>query len=212
MTLPARLRTPIFLALAIPLLTGCVGAAIVGAGAGAALMLTDRRAGETQVTDEGIELRAISRISDKLGDKGHINVTSYNRLALITGEVPNAAAKDDAEAAVRLVPNVKAISNELVMGEPSVLSARSNDSYITSKVKARFLDYKRFNANHVKVVTEAGVVFLMGLVTLDESNAAVEIARTTGGVKKVIRLFEIITPEAAMAADGKKPAAATPAK
>ena len=150
--------------------------------------------------------------SDKAGDKGHINVTSYTRLALLPGEVPNDVSKDDAEAAVRLVPNVKAISNELVMGEPSALSARSNDSYITSKVKARFLDYKRFNANHVKVVTEAGVVFLMGLVTLDESNAAVEIARTTGGVKKVIRLFEIITPEAAMAADGKKPAAATPAK
>ncbi|MBK6906117.1 MAG: BON domain-containing protein [Rhodocyclaceae bacterium] len=173
-------------------------------------MLIDRRAGETQVTDEGIELRAASRISDKLGDKGHVNVTSYNRLVLLTGEVPNAAAKDDAEAAVKLVANVKSISNELAIGESSAFSARSNDAYITSKVKARFLDYKRFNANHVKVVTEAGVVFLMGLVTLNESNSAVEIARTTGGVKKVVRLFEIITPEAAMAADGKTPAAPAP--
>jgi osmotically-inducible protein OsmY len=209
-TLSARLRTPLFLVLAVPLLSGCVGAAIVGAGAGAALMLIDRRAGETQVTDEGIELRAASRISDKLGDKGHVNVTSYNRLVLLTGEVPNAAAKDDAEAAVKLVANVKSISNELAIGESSAFSARSNDAYITSKVKARFLDYKRFNANHVKVVTEAGVVFLMGLVTLNESNSAVEIARTTGGVKKVVRLFEIITPEAAMAADGKTPAAPAP--
>lgn len=206
MTLTPRLRSTLLLAFAIPVLTGCVGAAIVGAGAGAALILTDRRAAETQVTDEGIEMRVASRIDEKLGGNAHLNVTSYNRIVLLTGEVVSASARDDAEAAARQVANVKAISNELAVAPPSAMTARSNDSFITSKVKARFLDYKRFNANHVKVVTEAGVVFLMGLVTQDEANHAVEIARTTGGVLKVVRLLEIISADAAIAADGKKPA------
>lgn len=198
-----RLRTPLLLALAIPLLAGCVGAVVVGAGAGA-LMVTDRRASESYVTDEGIELRASSRISEKLGDKAHVNVTSYNRVVLLTGEVPSAAAKLDAEAVAAQVPNVKAISNELAVAGTSSLGGRSNDAYITSKVKARFVDAGRFAANHVKVVTEAGVVYLLGLVTQAEADAAVDIARTTGGVLKVIRLFEIIGVDQALAIDGPK--------
>lgn len=185
-------RTLILLAALVPALSGCFGAAAVGVGAGA-LVFADRRATEVQVTDEGIELRAGNRISEKFGSNTHVNVTSYNRTVLLTGEVPNAAAKGDVEKLVAEVQNVKAISNELQIAAPSTLTARSNDTYITSKVKARFVDANTFAANHVKVVTEAGAVYLMGLVAQKEANAAVEIARTTGGVLKVVRVFEIIS-------------------
>jgi osmotically-inducible protein OsmY len=174
------------------MLSGCFGAAAVGVGAGA-LAFADRRATEVQVTDEGIELRSGNRISEKYGSNTHVNVTSYNRTVLLTGEVPDAAAKSNIEKLVSEVPNVKAISNELQIAGTSTLTARSNDTYITSKVKARFVDANTFAANHVKVVTEAGVVYLMGLVSQKEANAAVEIARTTGGVQKVVRVFEIIS-------------------
>ncbi|MEW6292091.1 MAG: BON domain-containing protein [Pseudomonadota bacterium] len=185
-------RTLILLAAFVPFLSGCFGAAAVGVGAGA-LVFADRRSTETQVADEGIELRAGNRISEKYGSNTHVNVTSYNRTVLLTGEVPNAATKADVEKIVSEVPNVKAISNELQVAAASTLTARSNDTFITSKVKARFVDANTFAANHVKVVTEAGVVYLMGLVSQKEANAAVEIARTTGGVQKVVRVFEIIS-------------------
>ena len=184
------------LVLCIPLLGGCVGAAVVGAGAGA-LMVLDRRASETYIADESMEIRAASRISEKYGDKVHVNVTSYNRMMLLTGEVPTAEIKADVEKIVAGVPDVKSISNELAIAGPSSYGVRSNDSYITSKVKARFVDANKFSANVVKVVTEAGVVFLLGMVTQAEANAAVEIARTTGGVLKVVRVFEIVSPEQA---------------
>ena len=185
-------RTLILLAAFVPFLSGCFGAAAVGVGAGA-LVFADRRSTETQVADEGIELRAGNRISEKYGSNTHVNVTSYNRTVLLTGEVPNAATKADVEKIVSEVPNVKAISNELQVAAASTLTARSNDTFITSKVKARFVDANTFAANHVKVVTEAGVVYLMGLVSQKEANAAVEIARTTGGVQKDVRVFEIIS-------------------
>lgn len=188
-------RTLILLATLVPVLSGCFGAAVVGTGVGV-LSYADRRTTETQVSDEGVELRAGSRISEKYGSNTHVNVTSYNRTVLLTGEVPDAAAKAEVEKIVSEVPNVKAISNELQIAAASTLTARSNDTYITSKVKARFIDANTFAANHVKVVTEAGVVFLMGLVTQKEANAAVEIARTTGGVQKVVRVFEIISDDA----------------
>lgn len=186
------------LVICIPLLGGCVGAAVVGAGAGA-LMIADRRASETYIADQGLELRANSRISDKYGDKVHVNATSYNRMMLLTGEVPTAEIKADVEKIAAGVPDVKSIANELAIAGPSSFGVRSNDSYITSKVKARFIDAGKFSANVVKVVTEAGVVFLLGIVTQGEADAAVEIARTTGGVLKVVRVFEIISPEQAAA-------------
>ena len=190
------------LVICIPLLAGCVGAAVVGAGAGA-LMIADRRASETYIADQGLELRANSRISDKYGDKVHVNATSYNRMMLLTGEVPTAEIKADVEKIAAGVPDVKSIANELAIAGPSSFGVRSNDSYITSKVKARFIDAGKFSANVVKVVTEAGVVFLLGIVTQGEADAAVEIARTTGGVLKVVRVFEIISPEQAKALDNK---------
>lgn len=192
MKLLIQARTLILLAVFVPFLAGCFGVAAVGVGAGA-LVFADRRQAETIGTDEGIEIRAGNRIAEKYGDRVHVNVTSYNRTVLLTGEVPDAAAKTEAEKIVAAVPNVKAISNELRIGTVSTLSNRSNDTFITSKVKARFIDASQFSANHVKVVTENSVVYLLGLVTQREANAAVEIARTTAGVHKVVRVFEIIS-------------------
>jgi len=206
----AKLRNLTALALCMPMLAGCFGAAVVGVGAGA-LMLVDRRNSETYISDEGLEIRAASRIGDKYGDKVHVNVTSYNRMVLLTGEAPTEAIKADVEKLAAGVPNVKSISNELAIAGPSSFGGRSNDSYITSKVKARFVDANKFSANIVKVVTEAGVVFLIGLVTQAEADAAVDIARTTGGVQKVVRVFEIISPEQARALD-KMPLRASDAK
>lgn len=203
-----KIRTAAAIAALIPALAGCFGAVAVGAGAGV-LVLTDRRVSETYLADEAIELRASNRISEKLGDTAHVNVTSYNRMVLLTGEVPNAAAKAEAEKIATSVPNVRAISNELAIAGISSFSGRSNDSYLTSKVKARFVDANKFSANHVKVVTEAGVVFLLGMVTQGEADAAVEIARTTGGVLKVVRVFEIISVEQARKIDSPSPTPAS---
>lgn len=205
-------RTQAILAALLPALAGCFGAAAVGVGAGA-LIASDRRASETYLADEAIELRAGNRISEKYGNNTHVNVTSYNRTVLLTGEVPTEAIKADVEKLVAGVPNVKAIDNELAVAGVSSFGGRSNDAYITSKVKARFVDANKFPATQVKVVTEAGIVFLLGLVTQTEANAAVEIARTTGGVQKVVRVFEIITPEQAKALDNTSaPAAQKPAE
>lgn len=202
-----KLRTAAALAALIPALAGCFGAVAVGAGAGA-LVLTDRRMSETYVADEAIELRIASRVREQFGERVHVNATSYNRMVLLTGEAPDTTIKAEAEKIASAVPNVKSISNELAIAGPSNFGGRSNDSYITSKVKARFIDAGKFAPNHVKVVTEAGVVFLLGLVTQAEANAAVEIARTTGGVLKVVRVFEIITPEQAKKIDSAPPPAA----
>jgi osmotically-inducible protein OsmY len=198
-----KFRTAVALSVLIPALAGCFGAVAVGASS--ALMLSDRRVSETYLADEGIEIRALNRIGERFGDKAHVNVTSYNRMVLLTGEVPDAAAKAEAEKIATTVPNVKSISNELAIAGPSSFGGRSNDTYLTSKVKARFVDHNQFAANHVKVVTEAGVVFLLGLVTQAEANSAVEIARTTGGVQKVVRVFEIISAEQAKKLDNPNP-------
>jgi len=174
----------------VAILSGCVAAVVGGAGT-AAVLSEDRRTVGTVTEDQGIEFKADSRIRDKYKD-AHINLTSYSRMVLITGEVPDAAAKADVEKIVRAVENVRGIYNEVAVGSISPLSARSNDSFITSKVKARFVDQRKFNAIHVKVVTEADVVYLLGLVKRKEADDAVEIARTTSGVKRVVKLFEYI--------------------
>ncbi len=175
-----------------PQLQGCVEMAVVGAGA-AALAADDRRSIGAQTEDKDIDLRGESRVNDRFGDKVHINVTSYNRNVLLTGEAPDAATKAQIEKIVREIPNVRGVINEILVAGVSTYSARGNDSYLTSKVKARFIDNGgSFSANQVKVVTENSVVYLLGLVTHKEAEAAVEIARTTGGVQKVVRVFEYI--------------------
>ena len=171
---------------------GCVPLIAGGAGA-TALVLDDRRTVGAQTEDKDIGVRGESRISDRFGDKVHINVTSYNRNVLLTGEASDAAARAQIEQIVRELPNVRGVVNEIQIAGVSSYTARGNDSYLTSKVKARFVDNGGdFSANQVKVVTEGSVVYLLGLVTRKEAEAAVEIARTTGGVQKVVRVFEYV--------------------
>ena len=204
-----KISLSVLLALLLPALAGCFGVAVVGMGAGA-LMLSDRRPSETYVTDQGIELRAGNSISEKYHDRVHVNVTSYNRMVLITGEVPDAATKADVEQIVAGKPNVKATQNELKISGLSALGGHSNDSLITSKVKGRFIDYGKFSANIVKVVTENGTVYLMGLVTQREADAATQIARETSGVLGVVRLFEYLTEQDAARLDNRSPDASKP--
>lgn len=185
---------------ALPLLQGCFPVVATGMGAGA-MMISDRRSSGIYVEDEGIEWKAASRLRENFGTLNHINVTSYNRNVLLSGEVQSEAVKADAERLVAGVENVRGIINELVVGPASALSARANDSLITSNVKARFVDGNRFHANHVKVITEANVVFLMGLVTRTEADSASEIARTSQGVRKVVRVFDYVSDEEAQRLD-----------
>jgi osmotically-inducible protein OsmY len=185
-----RLLALIVIPLLVSVLSGCVAAVVGGAGT-AAVIGEDRRTVGTVTEDQGIELKAANRINDKFKD-AHINLTSFSRMVLITGEAPDAAAKAEIERIVRAVENVRGVYNEMTVGGPTALSARTNDSFITSKVKARFVDQRKFNAIHVKVVTEASVVYLLGLVKRKEAEDAVEIARTTSGVQKVVKLFDYI--------------------
>ena len=175
----------------LPLLNGCAAVVLGGAAAtGGYLVGEDRRPAAVMTDDQAIELRASNRITDKFPG-AHVSATSYNKLVLLSGEVPTAAAKAEVEQIVRGVDGVRGTYNELTVGPTSALSARANDSYITSKVKTRFLDGRRFNPVHVKVTTDAGTVYLMGIVTKQEASDATELARTTSGVQRVVRLFEI---------------------
>jgi len=188
------------------MLSGCVGVAMVGAGS-AAISATDRRTTGVQIEDERIELVSSNRFDEKFGDKDHISVTSYNRNVLLTGEVVDVKSKEEAGKIVRGVPNVHGITNDLQVGPLASLSSRAGDAGITGKVKARFLDASKFNPVHVKVVTEASVVYLLGIVTETEANDAVEIARTTGGVRKVVKVFEYCKPTDPACAPRDKPKA-----
>jgi len=196
-------KTLAWTALAIGTLTaaqGCIPVIVGGTGAAVA-MATDRRSSGTYVEDEGIEWKAGNRINERLGDKVHVNVTSFNRKLLLTGEAFNEASREEAGRIAAAVENVKEVVNDLRIAPTSTLSARGNDSYISSKVKARFVDQKDFRIQQVKVTTEAGTVFLMGLVTEKEGNAATEVARTTNGVQKVVRVFEYISEDEARRLD-----------
>ena len=179
---------------AVLLASGCA-AVVVGAGGVAAVnALEDRRTAGSQVEDESNELRAVNRIAERFPEGVHVNITSFNRVVLLTGEVPDAATRDAIERIAAGLPNVRSVANELEVAGAASLASRSNDSLITSKVKVRLLDARRVNPMHVKVVTEAGVVYLMGILTEQESNDATEVARTTGGVRKVVRIFEYCKP------------------
>ncbi len=194
------LRNATLVALAAATLGGCA-ALVVGGAVGTAMVVSDRRTSGVQVEDQAIELKAVTRIREAVGERGHINTTSYSRMVLLTGEVASEADRTAIEQAVSRIENVRSIVNELaVMGSTS-LTARSNDTILTSKVKATFVDAKDLQANAVKVVTERGSVFLMGRVTEREAARATELARGISGVQKVVRVFEILT-EAELAALG----------
>ena len=171
------------------LLTGCVPLVVGGAVAGGALVVTDRRSAGAQVDDEAIELKIANNARANYNNL-HLNVTSFNGIVLLSGEVPNQAAKDGIGNIAHSTDRVRSVQNDLVVAPPSSLGDRSNDTLITSKVKARFVEANEFAANHVKVVTERGVVYLMGIVSRAEADAAARLASQTSGVVRVVRLFE----------------------
>ena len=185
-----KLLTLAFL-VSLPFLHGCAAVALGGAAATGIVVGEDRRTVGTITEDQGIEFKVGSRVSEKY-PAAHINVTSFNRNVLLTGEAPDAEAKAEIERIAKAVETVRGTFNELQVAGNSSLSARANDAYITSKVKARFIDAKKFNVVYVKIVTEANVVYLMGLVNRQEANDATELARTTSGVQKVVRAFEYL--------------------
>jgi osmotically-inducible protein OsmY len=185
------------IALSGVLASGCVPLIIGGVATGV-LVADDRRTSGTVVDDQNIELRLANDVSTQFGKVSNTNLTSFNRVVLITGEATTEQVRAGIEKLVRAYPNVRHVQNEMQIAGPSSLTARSNDSFITGRVKARIVDNQargkdpRVQANHVKVVTEAGVVYLMGLVTAAEADQAADIARTTSGVTRVVRVFELI--------------------
>jgi osmotically-inducible protein OsmY len=200
-------RTVVLVLAASVILQGCFAAVATGV-VGTTLAVADRRSVGAQVDDEGIEVKAEVRVGKQF-PSAHVNVISYNRRALITGEVVDEAAVHDVGKIVSRVENVVSSINELQIAPPSTFSSRANDAYITSKVKARFVDAGKFSVTRVKVFTEAGTVFLMGVVTQGEANAAIEIARTTGSVKKVVNVMEVITDAEARRIDAALGASAS---
>jgi osmotically-inducible protein OsmY len=172
-------------------LPGCFPLVATGMGA-AVLVADDRRTTGSIIDDEGIENKALLRVQQKHSDGVHLNVTSFNRVVLLTGEAPSADVRSDIERMVRGIDNVRTVQNEMAVGPTTTMMLRGNDSVQTSKVKARFLDANKFRANHVKVVTENGVVYLMGMVKHQEAQDAADIARTTSGVQRVVRVFEFL--------------------
>ena len=203
--LPIALATLAALA-ASTLLGACAPLLIGGAMLGGSMVVTDRRSSGTQIDDQGIELKSINKVSEAIGNRGSVSITSYNRQVLITGEVPTEADKAAVEQAVARIDNVRLIVNELALTTGSTLGTRSNDTLLTSKVKASMVDAKDVQANAYKVVTERGVVYLMGRVTEREAARATDIARGVSGVRKVVRVFEIVS-EAELANAQPAPAA-----
>ncbi|WP_298233229.1 BON domain-containing protein [uncultured Azohydromonas sp.] len=173
--------------------SGCAPLLVGGAAVGGAMVFSDRRTSGTQIEDQSIEVKAANRAREVLGERGHVNFTSYNRTLLITGEVPSEDDRTNVERAVAGVENLRAVVNELGVLGNSALTSRSSDAIITSKVKATFVDAKDLHSNAFKVVTERGTVYLMGRVTEREAARATELARGVGGVEKVVRVFEILT-------------------
>ena len=191
---PKLLSTVLVAASLAGALSACAPIVVGGAVMGS-LVATDRRTSGAQLEDEGIELRAARRIRDNLGERGHINVNSYNRRVLLTGEVPSAQDKQLVEQVVTRVDNVQLVVNELAVLGTTSLTQRSSDTLVTGRIKAAMVDSRDLFANAYKVVTERGTTYLMGRVTQREADRATDIARSTPGVQKVVRVFEIITED-----------------
>ena len=168
---------------------------LLGSAATGVLVATDRRTPGAQVEDQTIELKVGSRINTAIGDKGHINVTSFNRRVLVSGEVPSQADKLAVAGAVSQTDNVQLVVNELAVGGNASLANRARDTLVTTRVKASLIDAKDLQASAVKVVTERGSVYLMGIVTQREADRATDVASSTSGVQRVVRLFEVISED-----------------
>ena len=190
----ARAARAALLALAAAsVLPACAPVLVGGAMVGGALASVDRRTAGTQVEDQSIELKAAARVREITNDQAHVSATSYNRMVLLTGEVPDAATRSAVEQAIGRIEGVRSVVNELAVMGKTNLTARSNDAVLSARVKAGFIDAKDLQANTVKVTTERGVVHLMGRVTEREATRAVAVARSVPGVQKVVRVFEILT-------------------
>jgi osmotically-inducible protein OsmY len=194
----ARPALALLLVTAAAALQGCVPAMILGGAAATAVAISDRRQPEVILGDKRVEYAVAGRIGDALGEQAHINASSYNSTVLLTGEAYTPELKAQAEKIATEVPQVKNVVNEIEVAGRSSLASRSNDSLITTKVKANLISEagKRYESEQVKVVTERGVVYLLGLVTRDEADAITDVVRTTPGVQKVVRVFEYILPPA----------------
>ncbi len=191
----ARIGALASLAIAASMLAGCAAVIFGGVVVGSAMVATDRRTSGTLVEDEVIELKAKGRMSEAFpnDDVARINTTSYNRMVLLTGEVPTDADKVKAEQTAARIENVSSVVNELSVGPPNTFKEKTGDAFITTKVKASLVDAKDLFANSIKVVTHRGVVYLMGRVTEREARRASEVARGVAGVTKVVRVFDVIT-------------------
>lgn len=187
-----NLLAKLFLSFAVITSTAACVPVVVGGAAVGTSVAADRRTTGIYVEDENIEIKAARKMETNLGEESHVNVTSFNQNVLLTGEVPDAERKAKAESLMKEVEQVRSITNEIVVSPKTDLSTRANDTYLTSKVKTTFLTENKFQANYVKVVTENSVVYLMGLVTKEEADAAVAIASSTSGVEKVVKVFEYI--------------------
>ena len=186
--------TSAVLASTLTALSGCAPL-IVGGVVATGIVATDRRTTGAQVEDEGIELKVASAVRQELGDRVHLNVTSFNRKVLLTGEARTQADKDRAEKLAQSQENVQSVVNDLAVAPPSSLTQRSKDTVTTIQVKAAFIDAKDLQVNSIKVVTERGIVYLMGRVTAREAKRASDIVRGIGGVTKVVRVFDEISEE-----------------
>lgn len=185
-----QLRVILLLLILVPVLGGCVAAAVVGVGAAGAAVGFDRRSTGAYTDDETIEWKTSLAIREKYGEKVHVNVTSFNRIVLLTGEVPTEEMRQDIQKIAQATKSVRDVRNEIAVGQPTTLQSWTDDSYITSKVMANMVGNEDVNQYYVKVVTENGVVYLMGLVTRKEGDAAAAVAANTSGVKRVVKVFE----------------------
>jgi len=182
--------------LMIPLLQGCLFAAAGGAATGATVA-TDRRTTGTIVDDQTIELKAMHAIGKNhtLWEESHISVVSYNNVVLLVGQTPSETLKREAEEAVSSIPKVRQVHNELSIGSPASLGTRSKDSWITTQIKTKIIGNRELKSARIKVITEEGVVYLMGITTPEEEQISTEIAQGVSGVEKVVQIFETKQPE-----------------
>lgn len=200
-----RIASALLLVSTLPAIQACVPLiAATGIGAGA-LIIADRRSSGAYIDDESIGWKVEERIVQKFGSETHVNAVSYNRNVLLIGEVPDAATRAQVGRLAGEVVNVKGVVNEVVIGPASSAKSRANDTYLTSKIKARFVEANRFSANHVRVHASAGTAFLVGIVTRKEADDAAQIASTTSGVEKVVRVFEYIDESQAQQIDSRPP-------
>lgn len=178
---------------AATLMSACAPLLVGGAVVGTSMVVTDRRTSGTQLEDQAIEIKGQTRVREAVGERGHVNITSYNRNVLLTGEVAADTDKVAVEQAVAKIEGVRTVINELAVMGSSSIATRSNDLVLVSKVKASYVDAKDVFANAIKVVAERGTIYLMGRVTEREANRASDIARGVSGVQKVVKVFEVIS-------------------